>query len=211
MYFFLFFLFFFFFFFSFNWFYNFIKKFFSFFKFCLQVLLCRKFQITILRVLIDRNLNKLREVLDGLCLEDNLEIDYLLLPGLGEHHRPSIIDWDSVVSVIFSCENHVVECSKGYAHSVQTKDGPVCTCMLRNSLVYTPHNGNVYCITGILGLNGNALLTLRDGRTITYKQYYEERYAIAFSILFCLSSIPCFGFQCASIYSLPCQWYVILV
>uniref|UniRef100_A0A2N9FEH6 Uncharacterized protein n=1 Tax=Fagus sylvatica TaxID=28930 RepID=A0A2N9FEH6_FAGSY len=116
-----------------------------------QVLLCRKFQITILRVLIDR---------------------------LGEHHRPSIIDWDSVVSVIFSCENHVVECSKGYAHSVQTKDGPVCTCMLRNSLVYTPHNGNVYCITGILGLNGNALLTLRDGRTITYKQYYEERHGI---------------------------------
>ncbi|KAB1227320.1 hypothetical protein CJ030_MR1G000270 [Morella rubra] len=67
---------------------------------------------------------------------------------------------------------------KGYAHHVQTKDGPVCTCMLHNSLVSTPHNGHVYCITGSLGLNGNSPLRLRRGKTITYKKYYEERHGI---------------------------------
>ncbi|KAM3691337.1 hypothetical protein ACB098_08G007900 [Castanea mollissima] len=147
-----------------------------------QVLLCRRFQITVLRVLIDRNLNKLKEVLDGYCLDDNHEIDYLLLPATGKHHRPLIIDWECVVSTAFSCgkacERHVQCGSKGYARRIQTKDGPVCTCMLRNSLVYTPHNGHVYCITGILGLNGNAPLMLRDGRIITYKKYYEERHGI---------------------------------
>ena len=162
-------------------------------KFCLQVLLCRRFQITVLRVLIDRNLNKLKEVLDGYCLDDNHEIDYLLLPATGKHHRPLIIDWECVVSTEFSCgkacECHVQCGSKGYARRIQTKDGPVCTCMLPNSLVYTPHNGHVYCITGILGLNGNALLKLRDGRNITYKKYYEERYVITFSVPFCSSRI----------------------
>ncbi|KAF3970735.1 hypothetical protein CMV_005595 [Castanea mollissima] len=147
-----------------------------------QVLLCRRFQITVLRVLIDRNLNKLKEVLDGYCLDDNHEIDYLLLPATGKHHRSLIIDWECVVSTEFSCgkacECHVQCGSKGYARRIQTKDGPVCTCMLLNSLVYTPHNGYVYCITGILGLNGNAPLRLRDGRIVTYKKHYEERHGI---------------------------------
>ncbi|KAM4070956.1 hypothetical protein ACB094_11G024800 [Castanea mollissima] len=147
-----------------------------------QVLLCRRFQITVLRVLIDRNLNKLKEVLDGYCLDDNHEIDYLLLPATGKHHRSLIIDWECVVSTEFSCgkacECHVQCGSKGYARRIQTKDGPVCTCMLLNSLVYTPHNGYVYCITGILGLNGNSPLRLRDGRIVTYKKHYEERHGI---------------------------------
>jgi endoribonuclease Dicer len=146
--------------------------------------------------------------LDGLCLEDNLEIDYLLLPAIGKHQRPSIIDWDSVNSVMFSCENHVKECPKGYAHSVHTKDGPVCTCMLQNCLVCTPHNPHVYCITGILELNENATLKLRDNTIITYKQLYEERY-VFHPILFVQYFI--FGCEWASIYSLPCQQYVIQV
>jgi endoribonuclease Dicer len=144
--------------------------------------LCRRFQITLLRVLIDHNLNNLKELLDGDCSGDNIEIDYLLLPAIGKDVK-SLIDWECITSVDFSCEKfceYHLNCSlpKGYARCVQTKDGSVCTCMLRNSLVYTPHNGHVYCITGILGLNGNSLLKLRDGRMVTYKKYFEERYVV---------------------------------
>jgi endoribonuclease Dicer len=140
--------------------------------------LCRRFQTTLLRVLIDHNLNNLKELLDGDCLGDNIEIDYLLLPATGKDQR-ALIDWECITSLRFSgkkfCEYHL-NCTlpKGCARRVQTKDGSECTCMLRNSLVYTPHNGHVYCITGILGLNGNSLLKLRDGRTLTYKKYFEE-------------------------------------
>ncbi|XP_059442582.1 endoribonuclease Dicer homolog 2-like isoform X2 [Corylus avellana] len=146
------------------------------------VLLCRRFQTTLLRVLIDRNLNNLKELLDGDCLGDNIEIDYLLLPAIRKDPRASI-DWECIHSLRFSCEKfcgYRLNCSlpKGSARCVQTKDGSECTCMLRNSLVYTPHNGHVYCITGILGLNGNSPLKLRDGRTVTYKKYYEERHGI---------------------------------
>ncbi|XP_041017414.1 endoribonuclease Dicer homolog 2 isoform X7 [Juglans microcarpa x Juglans regia] len=146
-----------------------------------QVLLCRRFQITLLRVLIDHNLNKLKECLDGEFLGD--ETDYLLLPATGKHQRPLIIDWLCVTSVLFSCENfceYHLNCylPKGCARSVQTKDGPVCICLLKNSLVCTPHNGKLYCITGILGLNANSCLTLQDGRIMTYKKYFEEWHGI---------------------------------
>ncbi|XP_059444787.1 endoribonuclease Dicer homolog 2-like [Corylus avellana] len=108
-------------------------------------------------------------------------MDYLLLPPTGKDRR--IIDWECIASVLFSCEKlseYHWNCPlpNGYAHSVQTKDGCVCICMLLNSLVYTPHNGHVYCIFGNLGLNGNSLLELRDGRSITYKKYYEERHGL---------------------------------
>ncbi|KAB1200469.1 hypothetical protein CJ030_MR0G007159 [Morella rubra] len=141
------------------------------------VLLCGRFQITLIRVLIDHALKDLEKRFGRDFLGD--EIDYLLLPATGKHERPLIIDWQCVTSVLFSCEklheNHL-DCRlpKGYAHHVQTKDGPVCTCMLQNSLVSTLHNGHVYCITGNLGLNGNSLLTLRDCRTITYKKYMRN-------------------------------------
>ena len=149
---------------------------------CLQVLLCRTFQITLFRVLKDHNLNNLKDLLDEDCSGDNIEINYLLLPATGKDGRP-LIDWECVTSVHFSCEkfweNHL-NCSypKGYARSAQTIDGSVCTCMLQNSLVYTPHSGHVYCTAGILELNGNSLLNLRNGRMITYKEYYEDRYII---------------------------------
>ncbi|KAL5176997.1 Endoribonuclease Dicer 2 [Glycine soja] len=47
-----------------------------------QVLLCKKFHVTILIILIDHNMNKLTTGLDKCYLEDDLEIDYLLLPAL---------------------------------------------------------------------------------------------------------------------------------
>ncbi|KAJ7978287.1 Endoribonuclease Dicer-like [Quillaja saponaria] len=140
-----------------------------------QVLLSRRYQVTLFRVLLDHNLNKLTEVLDKFCLGDNLEIDYLMLPATGIDQRPSIIDWVSV-NICVDHINHTL--LKDHARNVWTINGWTCTCKLLNSLVYTPHNGHVYCITGTLELNGNSLLNLRDGEVITYKKYYQKRYGI---------------------------------
>lgn len=52
--------------------------------------------------------------------------------------------------------------------------------MIKNSLVYTPHNGYVYCITGLLNaMNGNSLLKLRDDdKVVTYKKYFKVKYVL---------------------------------
>ncbi|KAG6645310.1 endoribonuclease Dicer homolog 2-like [Carya illinoinensis] len=146
-----------------------------------QVLLCRRFQKTLLSVLIYHDLKSLNERMDGDIL--GVETDYLLLPATGKHQRPLIIDWKCVTSVLFSCkkndESHL-NCSlpKGRARIVQTKDGPVCTCLLQKSLVHTPHTDQVYCTTGILELNANSRMQHRRGKITTYKEYYEERHGI---------------------------------
>ncbi|KAG7967635.1 hypothetical protein I3843_08G108800 [Carya illinoinensis] len=142
-----------------------------------QVLLCRRFQKTLLRVLIHHDLKSLNERMDGDIL--GAETDYLLLPATAKHQRPEIIDWPCVNSVLFSCKKNVeshLNCSlpEGCARIVQTKDGPVCTCLLQNSLVYTPHTDQMYCTTGILELNANS----RRGKINSYKKYYEERHGI---------------------------------
>ncbi|KAJ4824762.1 hypothetical protein Tsubulata_024394 [Turnera subulata] len=144
--------------------------------------LCRLFQITLFKVLMKRSMDKLVEAMNGLQLPNGTEIDYYLLPCARKLQKPSI-DWITVNSVLFSYENvwkDHVNCSlKGNARAVQTKNGLVCTCVLQNSLVYTPHNGNIYCITGILeNLNGNSSMRLRNGGMTTYKQYYQERHGI---------------------------------
>ncbi|KAJ4721643.1 Endoribonuclease Dicer-like [Melia azedarach] len=146
-----------------------------------QVLTARRFQITLLRVLIERGMKKLMKILDGFQLGNNLEMDYLLLPSNSSHGQ--LIDWKCVESALFSCNNVLknhTNCSmKANARVVQTKSGLLCTCMIRNSLVYTPHNGHTYCVTGILEhLDANSLLRLRDGTDIVYKKYYERRYGI---------------------------------
>ncbi|KAL6144277.1 hypothetical protein ACLB2K_054972 [Fragaria x ananassa] len=147
-----------------------------------QVLNCRRFQVTIFGILIDHNLDKWNEVFDGLSLRESLGVDYLLLPGT--RVRPSIIDWQCVRSVLFSRGEYVkehIDCSlpNGCSHAVQTKNSVVCTCMIQNSLVYTPHNGSLYYITGVLDeLNGNSLLRLSEDKVLTYKNYFEARHGI---------------------------------
>ncbi|KAI5574688.1 hypothetical protein BDE02_10G160800 [Populus trichocarpa] len=144
------------------------------------VLLCRRFQITLFEVLIHRELNKLEEVLKGLELGTGVVMDYFLLPAIRSRSQPSI-DWEPISSVLFSYKNedHFNCSSKGNAHVVHTKGGPVCTCVLQNSLVCTPHNGNVYFITGASeDLNGRSLLKLRNGSAITYKEHFAKRHSI---------------------------------
>ncbi|CAK9167068.1 unnamed protein product, partial [Ilex paraguariensis] len=149
-----------------------------------QVLLCQKFQITLFRVILDHNLNKLKEVLDACHHRNDAAVfDYLLVPCTSSPRTSSIIDWKCVSSVMFSSDNlwdhHSYCSSKGYGGWVHTKNGVVCRCMLKNSLVCTPHNGHVYCIAGTLpNLDGNSLLHLRDGEVVSYKRYYEKRHGI---------------------------------
>ncbi|XP_012466799.1 endoribonuclease Dicer homolog 2 isoform X4 [Gossypium raimondii] len=142
-----------------------------------QVILCRRFQIALFRVLMDHKAEKLTELSD-LTSGNNSEIDYLLLPSNYMGQNP-VIDWLSISSILFSYEkvwkNHV-NCNAGM---IQTKSGLVCTCMIKNSLVSTPHNGRTYIIDGLLNnINANSLLTLSDGGVMTYKEYYEQRHGI---------------------------------
>ncbi|KAE9448063.1 hypothetical protein C3L33_20039, partial [Rhododendron williamsianum] len=152
----------------------------------LAVLLCQRFQVTLFRILLDHNLKKLREVLNGFPSRNDVAVfDYLLLPCTSSYANPStiIIDWKCVSSVLFPCEkrwhNHT-HCSapKSSGRQVHTKNGLVCSCTLEDCLVYTPHNGHIYSIFGTLDdLDGNSLLNLKN-EVITYKQYFKSRHGI---------------------------------
>ncbi|KAK4487901.1 hypothetical protein RD792_003639 [Penstemon davidsonii] len=120
-----------------------------------QVVLSRRFQITLFRALIDHNFSRLNEDLDELSKRNgSLVFDYLLLPYLCINQNISI-DWKCIRSVLYtsnvSLDEHK-DCfpSRGYGHYVHTKNGLMCCCMLENSLVCTPHNGVLYCINGTL-------------------------------------------------------------
>uniref|UniRef100_A0A5B6Z5E8 RNase III domain-containing protein n=1 Tax=Davidia involucrata TaxID=16924 RepID=A0A5B6Z5E8_DAVIN len=146
-----------------------------------EVPLCLRFQITLFSILVNRNLKKLKGILDAFHLRNDLAVfDYLLLPSTRSHlhQNRGIIDWKCVRSVLFPgqnlCNNHTNDClPEGHGRRrLHTKNGSVCSCMLENSLVHTPHNGSVFCITGILDdLDGNSL---KDGEAISYKQYYKR-------------------------------------
>lgn len=152
------------------------------YNFLCQVLLCRRFQITIFRTLLDHSLRKLEEVLGRFSLGQYLGIDYPLLPQARIQRRPLVFDWECAVSMLFPYEEHSKEhidfsLSDNCSHVLHTKNGIVCTCMIRNSLVCTPHNGLLYSITSLFdNLNGNSLRKLRDGQVLTNKSYYATRY-----------------------------------
>ena len=62
-----------------------------------QVQKCRRFQTTLFRILLDRNMSAI--VSEEFCLGDNSEIDYLLLPPTVKHQRPSnsVVDRKSIL------------------------------------------------------------------------------------------------------------------
>ncbi|GMI87814.1 DICER-LIKE 2, dicer-like 2 [Hibiscus trionum] len=142
-----------------------------------QVILCRKFQMALFRVLMDRKAEKLKDVLCDLTLGKS-DIDYLLLPSNYVDQKPAI-DWFSVNSVMFSYEKVWIYHKNCNAGMIQTNSGWLCACMIQNSLVSTPHNGHAYIINGFLNnLNANSLLKLSDGSEMTYQEYYEQRHGI---------------------------------
>lgn len=142
--------------------------------------MCRRFQITLFLVLLDHGVENLMKALDGLHLKDGVALDYLLVPSTHEHEA-SLINWEVIRSVNLTChkpwERHVNCSCKGASRILHTKDGLFCTCVVQNALVYTPHNGYVYCTKGLLNnLNANSLLTTRNSGDRTYMEYYEKRY-----------------------------------
>lgn len=105
---------------------------------------------------------------------------YLLLPVVSGK-----IDW---CSIKFSASEMLEDTNTDRIHclsckdtgSVQTKDGPLCPCLLRNSIVCTPHNGMFYVVSGFLDLNANSLLHRSDGSVLSYKSHFKERYKFPF-------------------------------
>ncbi|KAK9673492.1 hypothetical protein RND81_12G170800 [Saponaria officinalis] len=154
-----------------------------------QVVLCRRFQVTVLRILRYRNANKLTDSVAGLFKWEKsgdtheAHYDYLLLPC---HclHQISSIDWDCIYSAsFFKNEVNASFTSNNpenlHPENVYTKNGYVHPSVLQNCLVCTPHNGYFYCVSGFLdGMNSNSLLSLRDGEFMTYKKYYGVRHGI---------------------------------
>ncbi|CAI0380188.1 unnamed protein product [Linum tenue] len=144
--------------------------------------LCRMFQITVFNVLIRHSLDKLKGKIQALKHSDHL--DYFVLPAAASAEKASI-DWTCVRSVLFSYKQawedhkkHPLQCN-GACGFITTKDGPACKCMLQNSLVYTPHNSKLYSTLGISNnLSGNSILNIRDGASLTYKDYYKLRHGI---------------------------------
>lgn len=112
------------------------------------------------------------KALEGLHLRDGVAHDYLLLPSTDEHGT-SLINWEVIRSVNLTCpkaEERHMDCSR----TIHTKDGLFCTCVVQDALVYTPHNGYVYCTKGVLNnLNANSLMTNSNQ---TYIKHYKKRY-----------------------------------
>lgn len=155
----------------------------------LQVTGARRFQSSVLSLLIDQDIAKFEEAMDRLIsFEKQLfssscpsskEVCYLLLPC-----KDGSIDWLAISSPTISFDeisnkskemHHLSSCNVGCG-LVHTKDSSIFTCMLQNSLVYTAHTGLFYSVDGILeSVNANSSFELREGQRVTYKSYYKSK------------------------------------
>nr|GME01133.1 endoribonuclease Dicer homolog 2-like [Ipomoea batatas] len=144
---------------------------------------CQRFQVIVFRVLLDRNLNKLDKALGRFNRVDgSAVIDYLLLPSIGPVDNP-FIDWKIISSALFSYvkpeHRHSYFCSRHGCRPMHTKNGLLFSCLLENSLVWTPHNGNLYCVVGILDdLDGSSSFKIGGKESITYKEYYKKKHGV---------------------------------
>ncbi|KAG5574722.1 hypothetical protein H5410_054856 [Solanum commersonii] len=141
---------------------------------------CQRFQVSVFRVLRDRDLSKLQDVLAAVQSPIGSSVsDYLLLPSVG---TPPEINWKCVNFLLFPSQvlgdKHMDWCStQGRKRNVNTITGVVCSCMLENSLVCTPHNGHIYCINSFLdNLDCNSLMGVRTEESITYREHFKKGY-----------------------------------
>ncbi|XP_047176207.1 endoribonuclease Dicer homolog 2-like [Vigna umbellata] len=141
-----------------------------------EVLLCKNFQVTLLRILIHHDMNELPIGLDKSYLQDNVGIDYLLLPVVWEGEIP-LVNWLAIKSV--NASNITCKCHQPH---IRTKSGLVCTCKLQDALVCNSHASGknyFYITSGVMELDGNSPLELRAGGFTTYKNYYEQHHGIS--------------------------------
>nr|XP_043616152.1 endoribonuclease Dicer homolog 2-like [Erigeron canadensis] len=146
-----------------------------------QISLLNKFQLTMFKVLLDHSITELMKSLEVIkSKKDIMGFEYLLLPSMGLNKASSIFDWNSVRSIQFPHEEkHNCSLTSNNHHQVHTRNGLICSCLVESSLVYTPHNGRLYCTTEWLhGMNSNSLLETKEDETITYKDYYKTKYDI---------------------------------
>ncbi|XP_066370004.1 endoribonuclease Dicer homolog 2a-like isoform X3 [Miscanthus floridulus] len=144
-----------------------------------QVIVARRFQTTILSLLISNDLLEVSNSIKSLLeMQVSPGAVYLLLPVVSGK-----IDW---CSIKFSASEILEDSNMDIRHShcckgtglVQTKGGPFCPGMLQNSVVCTPHNGFFYAVSGFLDLNANSLLHKSDGSVLSYKTHFKERHGI---------------------------------
>ncbi|XP_039686333.1 endoribonuclease Dicer homolog 2 isoform X2 [Medicago truncatula] len=136
-----------------------------------QVLLCKRFQVSILGILMNSKMDK-ESFSEKYSLEDDLEIDYLLLPSIAIEETPSV-DWLTISSIHPS----KIQC-RYHAANILTEKGFACGCILRNALICTPHNGRTYITAGMMELDGNSPLEVGDGEVTTYKKYFGQKHGI---------------------------------
>ncbi|KAF9602740.1 hypothetical protein IFM89_030628 [Coptis chinensis] len=141
-----------------------------------RVSVATKFQVALLRSLINQKWNRSADALDKHQQNDTVpRISYLLLPSTNADGKSPNIHWDCISS-LFTLNCHRSHCpEKSCLNYVHTKDKEICRGMLMNSLVVTPHNGYVYCISGFLdGLDGNSVMKSK-GEAHRYKEYYKSK------------------------------------
>ncbi|TVU03863.1 hypothetical protein EJB05_50576 [Eragrostis curvula] len=149
-----------------------------------QVNFARRFQTTILSLLISKDHLEVSDAIKGLHdeLQASVGVVYLLLPSISGK-----IDW---CKIKFSSSpaydeatgknvRHSHACED--AHLVQTKDGLFCTCMLQNCVVYTPQDKIFHSVTGFVDLDANNIWHLEDGSTISSRKYLKTRYSFFLS------------------------------
>jgi len=151
-----------------------------------QVIVARRFQTTILSLIINNDHLEVRDSTKNLLeMQPSLGVVYLLLPVVAGK-----IDWCSMkfsVSPMLEVTNkdmrHCHSCKD--TNLVQTKNGLLCRCLLKNSVVCTPHNGMLYAVSGFLDLNVNSLLPQSDGNavSVSYKTHFKTRYAFVLPVV----------------------------
>ncbi|XP_042383496.1 endoribonuclease Dicer homolog 2a-like [Zingiber officinale] len=141
-----------------------------------QVMMAKSFQISIFNILLHCDYSKLMDSLHKNQI--STAIAYLLVPLVGGR-----VDWQCVKSSFFHMgivKDTAHSCvSKGSYSLVQTMSGHTCSCMLQHCIVYTPHSGKFYCVNGFLSdLNINSTFMLKDGRVLSYKEYFQSRHDV---------------------------------
>ncbi|XP_008644679.1 endoribonuclease Dicer homolog 2a isoform X5 [Zea mays] len=134
-----------------------------------QVLFARRFQITVLSLLINSNSSEVSNAIKYFReWQVDLGVVYLLLPTASGK-----IDWCGIKFSTSSAYD-VTDKNMRHCHSckdadiLQTMDDPCCRCILQNSVVYAPRERKFYIITG-LDLNANQPLDLNNRSAVSCK------------------------------------------
>ncbi|KAF0920587.1 hypothetical protein E2562_035731 [Oryza meyeriana var. granulata] len=144
-----------------------------------QVIIARRFQTTILSLLISDDHVEVSNTIKYFHeMQVSIGVVYLLLPLVSGK-----IDWCSMkfsASPVHEANNkHMRHChSCKDIDLLQTKDGPFCRCILKNSIVCTPHNSRFYAVTAFLDLNAKSLLLRHGGSVVTYKEHFKTRHGL---------------------------------